>query len=61
MFQVDPTGMKLQPTHTPDVITMGTAERHILEFKFKYPGEFMFDPHQDSIAENGCMGAFNLI
>jgi FtsP/CotA-like multicopper oxidase with cupredoxin domain len=40
---------------------MGTAERHILEFQFKYPGQFMFHPHQDAIAENGCMGAFNVI
>jgi FtsP/CotA-like multicopper oxidase with cupredoxin domain len=61
MFQVYPTGMTLQPTHTTDVITMGTAERHILEFRFKYPGQFMFHPHQDAIAESGCMGAFNVI
>ena len=53
--------MPLQPPHSPDVITMGTAERHILEFQFKYPGQFMFHPHQDRIAENGCMGAFNVI
>jgi len=52
MFRVYPTGMTLQPTHSTDVITMGTAERHILEFEFKYPGEFMFHPHQDRIAEN---------
>ena len=61
MFQVFPTGMTLQPTHTTDVITMGTAERHILEFQYKYTGQFMFHPHQDHLAENGCMGAFNVI
>jgi manganese oxidase len=61
MFRVYPTGMTLTPSHTTDVITMGTAERHILEFQFKYPGQFMFHPHQDNIAENGCMGAFNVI
>jgi manganese oxidase len=61
MFDVYPTGMTLKPSHTSDVITMGTAERHILEFKFKYSGEFMFHPHQDLIAENGCMGAFKVI
>lgn len=61
MFDVYPTGMTLKPTHSTDVITMGTAERHILEFKFKYPGQFMFHPHQDGIAESGCMGAFNVL
>ncbi len=61
MFDVYQTGMTLKPSHTADVITMGTAERHILEFQFKYPGQFMFHPHQDGIAENGCMGAFNVI
>jgi len=44
-----------------DVITMGTAERHILEFSYPYPGEYMFHPHQDAIAENGCMGKFDVI
>ncbi len=61
MFEVYPTGMTLAPSHASDVITLGTAERHILEFQFKYPGQFMFHPHQDRIAENGCMGAFNVI
>jgi FtsP/CotA-like multicopper oxidase with cupredoxin domain len=61
MFRVYPTGMTLQPSYETDVITMGTAERHILEFSFKYPGKYMFHPHQDAIAEQGCMGVFNVI
>jgi manganese oxidase len=61
MFDVYPTGMTLKPSHTSDVITMGTAERHILEFKYNYLGRYMFHPHQDDIAEHGCMGAFNVI
>lgn len=60
-FDVYPTGMTLTPTHKTDVITMGTAERHILEFTFPYPGKYMFHPHQDNMAENGCMGEFNVI
>ncbi len=60
-FQVYPTGMTTTPTQTADVITMGTAERHILEFSYRYPGEYMFHPHQDAIAESGCMGMFNVI
>jgi manganese oxidase len=61
MFQVYPTGRTLVPSHESDVITMGTAERHILEFSFKYPGKFMFHPHQDDIAESGCMGFFDVV
>jgi FtsP/CotA-like multicopper oxidase with cupredoxin domain len=61
MFRVYPTGMTLQPSYETDVITMGTAERHILEFSFKYPGKYMFHPHQDGIAEHGCMGVFDVI
>ncbi len=61
LFQVYPTGRTLTPTMETDVITMGTAERHILEFSYSYPGEYMFHPHQDAIAENGCMGMFKVI
>ncbi|HEY9832034.1 MAG TPA: multicopper oxidase domain-containing protein, partial [Stenomitos sp.] len=55
-FRVYPTGMTLKPTQESDVITMGTAERHILEFAYPYTGKYMFHPHQDAIAETGCMG-----
>lgn len=60
-FQVYPTGMTLKPSLETDVITLGTAERHILEFSYPYPGHYMFHPHQDDIAEHGCMGVFEVI
>jgi FtsP/CotA-like multicopper oxidase with cupredoxin domain len=60
-FRVYPTGMTLTPSHQTDVITMGTAERHILEFAYPYTGKYMFHPHQDAIAEAGCMGLFDVI
>lgn len=60
-FKVYPTGMTLTPTHETDVITMGTSERHILEFTYRYPGKYMFHPHQDVIAEAGCMGFFEVM
>ncbi|HEY9658829.1 MAG TPA: multicopper oxidase domain-containing protein [Allocoleopsis sp.] len=60
-FRVYPTGMTLTPAYETDVITMGTAERHILEFTYKLPGKYMFHPHQDNIAEAGCMGVFDVI
>lgn len=60
-FRVYPTGMTLKPTQETDVITMGTAERHILEFAYPFAGKYMFHPHQDVIAEAGCMGLFDVI
>ncbi|HEY9613928.1 multicopper oxidase domain-containing protein [Allocoleopsis sp.] len=60
-FRVYPTGMTLTPSYETDVITMGTAERHILEFAYPYTGKYMFHPHQDAIAETGCMGNFEVI
>ncbi|RMF26101.1 MAG: copper oxidase [Cyanobacteria bacterium J083] len=61
MFHVYQTGRTLKPTLETDVITLGTAERHILEFSYPYPGKYMFHPHQDYIAEHGCMGFFDVI
>lgn len=61
MFKVYRTGRTLTPDEETDMITMGTAERHILEFSYQYPGEFMFHPHQDVIAEYGALGKFNVI
>jgi manganese oxidase len=53
--------MTIQPSHANDAIAMGTAERHMLEFQFKYPGQLMFYPHQDAIAENGWIGVCKFI
>ncbi|HEY9878019.1 MAG TPA: multicopper oxidase domain-containing protein [Leptolyngbyaceae cyanobacterium] len=61
LFQVYRTGRTLEPAEETDVITMGPAERHILEFAYSLPGQYMFHPHQDAIAENGCMGVFDVL
>ncbi|MEA5511005.1 multicopper oxidase domain-containing protein [Crocosphaera sp. UHCC 0190] len=61
MFKVYRTGRSLTPDEETDMITMGTAERHILEFSYDYPGTFMFHPHQDTMAEYGCLGIFNVL
>lgn len=60
-FQVYRTGRSLIPSEETDVITMGTAERHILEFAYPFTGRYMFHPHQDHIAELGCMGFFEVL
>ncbi len=60
LFRVNPTGRSMTASLETDVITMGTAERHILEFTYRETGKFMFHPHQDPIAEAGCMGYFDV-
>jgi FtsP/CotA-like multicopper oxidase with cupredoxin domain len=60
MFRVFRTGRSLEPQDETDVVTMGTAERHIFEFSYPYPGKYMFHPHQDVFAEAGCMGLFDV-
>ncbi|OKH19509.1 multicopper oxidase domain-containing protein [[Limnothrix rosea] IAM M-220] len=60
-FQLYRTGRTLTPNEESDVVTMGTAERHILEFAYPFTGKYMFHPHQDYIAEHGCMGFFDVL
>ncbi|MEQ9371972.1 MAG: multicopper oxidase domain-containing protein [Coleofasciculus chthonoplastes F3-SA18-01] len=53
LFQVYPTGRTLTPTLETDVITLGTAERHILEFS--YPCEpYFFFPQLLQNTVNSC-------
>jgi FtsP/CotA-like multicopper oxidase with cupredoxin domain len=44
-----------------DVLTLGVAERQILEFSYPFPGRYMVHPHQDQIAERGCMAFFEVL
>lgn len=46
---------------TTDLITLGVAERQILEFRYPFPGRYMVHPHQDQIAERGCMASFEVV
>jgi len=46
---------------TTDGVTLGVGERQILEFSYSFPGRYMFHPHQDQIAERGCMGLFEVV
>jgi hypothetical protein len=37
------------------------GQRGILEFKFRWPGKFMFHAHVSEFAELGWMGFFNAV
>lgn len=57
-FDVYPAGMGDAPVFSTDTITMGQAERAMLEFSFPHPGRYMFHPHQHHLADRGAMGWF---
>ena len=60
LFNVYRTGTRLEPNEYTDVITMGQAERHILEFTYNRPGQFMFHAHQSEFNGLGWMGIFEV-
>ena len=39
---------------------MGQGERAILEFRYDYPGRFLFHAHQNEFAELGWLGQFEV-
>jgi FtsP/CotA-like multicopper oxidase with cupredoxin domain len=55
-------GTTLEPTHrNVDTIMQCQAQRGILEFRFRWPGQYMFHAHQSEFAELGWMGNFNAV
>ncbi|HEY1016675.1 MAG TPA: multicopper oxidase domain-containing protein [Herpetosiphonaceae bacterium] len=59
-FHVYRTGTSLQPSEFTDMVTLAQGERHILEFRFKFPGDYMFHAHQSEFAELGWMSMFQV-
>lgn len=57
-FGVWPAGMGEVPAYHGDVVTLGMAERAVLEFDLPAVGRYMFHPHQHHLAERGAMGWF---
>jgi len=59
-FQYYPTGTSLTPSEYTDTIIQGQAQRGILEFRYKYPGLFMFHAHKTEFADLGWAGLFSV-
>jgi FtsP/CotA-like multicopper oxidase with cupredoxin domain len=59
-FHLYRTGTSLTPDEFTDTISMGQAERHMLEFTYDHPGQFMFHAHQTEFTELGWMGFFEV-
>jgi FtsP/CotA-like multicopper oxidase with cupredoxin domain len=55
-------GTTLEPTlRRVDTIMQCQAQRGILEFRYRWPGQYMFHPHQSEFVELGWMGNFNVV
>lgn len=55
-------GTTLEPTlKTVDTIMQVQAQRGILEFRYRWPGKYMFHAHVSEFAELGWMGNFNVV
>lgn len=59
-FHLYRTGTSLEPSEFTDTISMGQAERHMIEFTYDMPGHFMFHAHQSEFVELGWMSAFEV-
>jgi len=59
-FDYYPTGTKLEPSEFTDTKVFGQGERGIMEFRYNFPGRFMFHAHVSEFAELGWMGIFEV-
>jgi FtsP/CotA-like multicopper oxidase with cupredoxin domain len=59
-FNLYRTGTSLTPHEFTDTISMGQAERHMIEFTYRDPGQFMFHAHQTEFVELGWMSFFEV-
>ncbi len=58
LYNLYRSGTSLEPDELTDMITMSQGERAILEFSYKYPGQYMFHAHKTEFAEKGWTGMF---
>jgi len=58
MFDVYRNGTRLVPDERTDILSLGPAERALVEFRLPNRGRYMFHPHQRQLAEHGAMGWF---
>ncbi|HZY66453.1 MAG TPA: multicopper oxidase domain-containing protein [Rubrobacteraceae bacterium] len=59
-FDFYPTGTRLEPSEFTDTKMFVQGERGIMEFRYNFPGLFMFHAHVSEFAELGWMGLFDV-
>lgn len=60
MFWYYPSGTSLTPEELHDVVTLQQGDRGILEFKYDYPGIYMFHSHINKFSDLGWIGFFSV-
>jgi len=55
-FDLYRSGTSASPHEHTDIVSLGPAERAVLEFRLPRRGRYMFHPHQSRMAERGAMG-----
>jgi FtsP/CotA-like multicopper oxidase with cupredoxin domain len=60
LYNYTVAGTEETPNYMTDMVTLAQGDRGILEFKFDYPGEYMFHAHQAEFTDKGWMGLFNV-
>jgi FtsP/CotA-like multicopper oxidase with cupredoxin domain len=58
LFQYYPTGTSLAPSEYTDIVSFVQGQRGIMEFRYRYPGRYMFHAHKTEFAELGWTGTF---
>ncbi len=59
-FHYYPTGTSLTPSEFTDTIPFMQGQRGIMEFRYKFPGRYMFHAHKTEFAELGWTGFFDV-
>lgn len=57
LYRYNPTGTDTDAFFT-DMITLSQTERGIMEFKYQYPGKYLFHAHKVEFSEKGWVGIF---
>jgi FtsP/CotA-like multicopper oxidase with cupredoxin domain len=60
LFDYFPTGTGKAPSELTDTVMLCQGQRGILEWRFAYPGQYMFHAHQSEFTELGWQGFFEV-
>jgi len=60
-FHYYPTGTSRTPAEYTDTIAQMQGQRGLLEFRFRYPGRYLFHAHKTEFAELGWTGLFQVV
>ena len=60
MYNYTVAGTEETPNYMTDIVTLSQGDRGIIEFRYDYPGEYMFHAHQVEFTDKGWMGLFDV-